>query len=126
MFALIYGLAFAVVGLAGFMDQGMAHETQHLFGVFPVNGLHNFFHLLIGLAGIAVYFGTALSARYYAQTVGIIYLVLGFLGFVTPDLFGLMPIGGADIALHFIAAAIALYFGYAPASAVETRRPITH
>jgi hypothetical protein len=125
LFALIYGIAFTFIGLIGFADRGMAHETHMLFGAFPVNALHNMAHLLIGLAGIAVYFGSVLSARLYAQIVGWAYLVLGFAAFITPDLFGLMPINGADIWLHFIAAAVALYFGYAPA-AVETRRPLPH
>jgi hypothetical protein len=125
LFALIYGIIFTFVGLAGFTAHGMDHETRLLFDTFPINGLHNMAHLLIGLAGIAVYFGTPLAARTYAQIVGWLYLVLGFLGFFTPDLFGMMPIYGADIALHFLAAAVALYFGYAPA-AVETRRPLPH
>ena len=125
LFSLVYGIAFTFIGLIGFADRGMAHETHMLFGAFPVNALHNMAHLMIGLAGIAVYFGSVYSARLYAQIVGWTYLVLGFAAFITPDLFGLMPINGADIWLHFAAAAVALYFGYAPA-AVETRRPLPH
>src|SRR5262245_32679185 len=125
LFALVYGIIFAFMGLAGFMGRAPQHETHLLRGAFPVNGLHNFAHLMIGVAGIAAYFGTIHAARMYAQIVGWAYLVLGFLGFITPNLFGLMPIGGSDIWLHFIAAAVALYFGYAPAT-VETRRPLPH
>ena len=126
LFSLVYGIVFAFIGLAGFAERGgMPHETHLLFGAFPVNGLHNMAHLRIGLAGIGVYFASPYAARLYAQVVGWIYLVLGFLAFITPDLFGLMPIHGPNIWLHFIAAAVALYFGYAPA-AVETRRPLPH
>ncbi|MGH9869818.1 MAG: DUF4383 domain-containing protein [Candidatus Polarisedimenticolia bacterium] len=126
LFALVYGIIFTFFGLAGFMGRGaMEHETQLLFGAFEVNGLHNLYHLLVGVAGIAVYFGTLHTARLYAQIVGWAFLVLGFLGFITPNFFGLMPISGADIWLHFISAAVALYFGYAPAT-VETRRPLPH
>lgn len=125
LFSLVYGIVFTFIGLAGFASHGMPGETHLLFGAFPINGLHNLAHLVIGLAGIAVYFGAPAAARTYAQTVGWVYLVLGFLGFISPNLFGLMPIGGADIALHFLAAAVALYFGYAPA-VLETRRPLPH
>ena len=43
-----------------------------------------------------------------ARVVGAVYLLVGLLGFVAPDTFGLMPIGGNDIWLHLATAAVLL------------------
>lgn len=124
-FALIYGIAFLLVGLAGFGTHGMDRHETLLFGIFPVNALQSMAHLAIGLAGIAVFFGPGVAALRYARVAGFVYLALGLIGLVEPGLFGLMPIGGADIALHLIAGGVALYFGYAQ-RLVVTRRTIPH
>ena len=68
-FALIFGAIFLLVGIAGFIPglMQMPH-TQHpqlqvdayyglLFGLFPVNVLHNAVHLLFGVWGLAAYRG---------------------------------------------------------------------
>jgi hypothetical protein len=44
--------------------------------------------------------------------VGVVYLLVGAVGFFSPDTFGLMPIGGADIFLHLASAAVLLYIGF--------------
>lgn len=125
-FALAYGIAFTLVALAGFVSHGVdQHHQVLILGVFPVNALHSLAHLLIGLGGFAVFFGPPLSAVYYARIVGFAYLLLGVVGIFEPDFFGLMPIGGADIALHLVAGGAALYFGYAHRLAA-TRSPLSH
>ncbi|HET9023794.1 MAG TPA: DUF4383 domain-containing protein, partial [Burkholderiaceae bacterium] len=50
----------------------------------------------------------------YFKAVAIIYAVLGVMGFI-PGLrstFGLIPLYGNDIWLHFVLAAVAAYFGF--------------
>ena len=65
-FALIYGLVFTAVGIAGFIPGLVTpHDAaQHqlaieqgagdLFGLYPVNIVHNVVHLAFGVWGLAV------------------------------------------------------------------------
>jgi hypothetical protein len=66
-FALIVGIIYILVGVLGFFpglihppgagDPNLAIETNYgrLLGIFPINILHNFVHLLIGVWGVAAY-----------------------------------------------------------------------
>jgi hypothetical protein len=124
-FALVYGIAFLLTGIAGFVP-GLLHNHDaenhgltvtagfgYLFGLFPVNVLHNVVHLLIGILGLVAFSGV-IPARRYAQGVAIFYGVLTLLGLLPygNTLFGLVPIFGYDILLHGAAAAVAAYFGF--------------
>jgi hypothetical protein len=42
----------------------MANGYGYLFGLFPVNLVHNLFHLLIGLLGIGAYFRYGYARNY--------------------------------------------------------------
>lgn len=123
-FALVYGIVFLVVGIAGFFsglkttpmaspDLTINMGFGLLFGLFPVNILHNIVHLLFGVWGLAAYrsFG---AARLYAQVVVIAYVILGIFGFIPGlnTLFGMAPLYGNDIWLHLLLAAIAAYFAF--------------
>lgn len=120
-FALIYGVAFLVVGVAGFvpalvtMPDMATAEGAHgrLFGLFPVNTLHNLVHVIFGIWGLAAYRMLNL-ARPYAITVAVVYAVLAVMGLV-PGLstaFGLVPLYGHDVWLHILLALGAAYFGF--------------
>ena len=100
----VFGWAFIAVGLAGFAATGGSMEANHvlaprLFGLFPVNVLHNVVHLVFGVWGV-LGARSAGAARSYLLGAGIVYLLLAALGYVAPDGFGLVPIGGNDIGLH--------------------------
>ena len=86
-------------------------DAPAILGLFPVNVLHNVAHLILGLWGIVASrnFG---SAKTYAQIAGVLYLVLAVLGFVDPTGFGLLPLGGADIALHAVLGIILAGVGF--------------
>ena len=105
--ALLFGIVFIAVGVLGLLtDGGMAMNADmetapKLLGLFPVNLLHNVVHLLFGGWGLAASRSWG-GAKSYAQIGGVIYLVLAVLGFVAPDTFGLIPIGGNDIWLHAV------------------------
>lgn len=115
-----YAVMFLVVAVVGFVIHGTHSEpATNLFGLFPVNGLHNGVHLLIGVAGIIAAMLGARACRAYARIVGVVYSAVGVLGFFSPTAFGLMPIGGADIALHLVTGAIALYLGFSKRFAVD-------
>lgn len=123
VFALIFGFLFLVTGVAGFVpgliwpdpDQPLAVEALHgqLFATFPVNLAHDLVHVAFGIWGIIAYrsFG---QAQLYARSVAIIYALLAVAGFIPGlnTLFGLAPIGGADIGLHAFLALVAAIFGW--------------
>ena len=102
--AQIFGILFILGALAGFYTGGMSMEADpavapKALGLFPVNLLHNIVHLLFGIWGLAAS-RSFTGAKQYGQIGGAIYLVLAVLGFVAPDGFGMVPLGGNDIWLH--------------------------
>jgi hypothetical protein len=116
--AQVFGVVFLLIGLVGlFYSRTM--EMYMLFGMFPVNVLHNIVHLLFGIWGIMAAKSFA-GAKSYAQITGVLYLVLTLLGFVTPDGFGLIPMGGADIGLHAVIGIVLSYFGFTAREAAPT------
>ena len=132
-FALIFGVVFLLVGIAGFIPGlvQMPHPEHPplevdsgygiLFGLFPVNVLHNIVHLLFGVWGLAAYRSLS-GARTYARAVAIIYAVLTIAG-VVPGLdtmFGLVPLFSNDIWLHALLAVVAAYFGWVHRDAAVT------
>ena len=100
--------------------------APRLLGIFPVNLVHNLVHLLFGAWGVAA--SRSLGAtRAFLAGAGIIYLILACVGYLSPNGFGLVPLGGADIGLHaFLALALLLSrmlarTPAAPATVVEDR-----
>lgn len=92
--AAIFGVVYIAAGIAGF-----ALNTSPLFGLFPVNALHNVVHLVLGailLWGMM----NAASAIMANRWVGVVLLVLGVLGIFVTNPLGLVPIGGNDVWLH--------------------------
>ena len=125
-FALVYGVVFLVVGIAGFIpallapyqpaDSELAVTTSAglLFGLFPVNVLHNLTHVLFGVWGLlaAKSIGASLT---YARSVAVIYGVFVIMGLIPllRTTFGLVPLHGHDVWLHLLLAAVAAWFGFA-------------
>jgi hypothetical protein len=124
-FALAFGIVFLLVGIAGFipafvttppeMPRDLAIEAGHglLFGLFPVNIVHNLVHIAFGIWGLAAY-RTVGNARLYARAVTVIYAILAIMGLIPglDTMFGLVPLHGHDVWLHILLAAIAAYFGF--------------
>jgi len=118
--AQIFGIVFILVAILGFVASGgsMEADPEHaprLLGLFPVNVLHNVVHLLFGIWGL-VASRTFEGSRTYGRVGGIAYLGLAVLGLISPDMFGLVPIGDHDIWLHAI-------LGIALAAVGFTARP---
>ena len=121
LLTLALGIVYTLVGLMGFLDvfrQGTLPGVQgpavgNLLGIFAINWFHNVAHLLIGLAGLAMY-RSYRASKTYALVVGLAYAALAILGLVTPTvatLNGLLPLNGSDDILH-IGTAAALLFAY--------------
>jgi hypothetical protein len=124
--AQIFGVVFILVALAGFYTGGMNMEADPavapmIMGMFPVNLLHNIVHLLFGIWGLAAS-RSFTGAKQYAQIAGVIYLVLAVVGFVSPDGFGMVPLGGNDVWLHVALGAILAGVGFTakPATVAPT------
>ncbi|TMJ18611.1 MAG: DUF4383 domain-containing protein [Alphaproteobacteria bacterium] len=131
-FALIFGIVFLAVGIAGFVPQLVqpaeggsmnmgGQDMGMLLGMFPVNLYHNAVHILFGLWGLAAS-RSASGALTYARGVAIIYALLTVLGLIpaTENLLGMVPLYGNDIWLHGGLAIVAAYFGWVNRSPVTT------
>ncbi|MCT7954795.1 DUF4383 domain-containing protein [Laspinema palackyanum] len=131
-FTLTLGIIFVALGVAGFIP-GLVwmpenpsptllfephyfpgdQEFGALFGLFPVNTLHNIAHLLVG--GLGIFASADKSrARLYNRGFAISYLALALLGLFpyTGTLFGFMPIYGHNIWFNALTAVGAAYFGF--------------
>lgn len=122
-FALLFGIVFLAVGVAGFVP-GLVQPLHpdhppvdfnggQLFGLFPINLLHNIVHVLFGLWGLLASRSIGGSVG-YARAVALIYAVLTVAGFI-PNLnsmFGMVPLYGNDVWLHALLALVAAYFGW--------------
>lgn len=124
-FALVLGIAFILAGIAGFIPfftppphpdaPSLTLNANYglLVGLFPVNALHNIFHLTAGLLGIAVFRSYRLSrtlSRFLGVTLGI-FTVMG----LTPQfhtMLGYFPLYGHDVWLHGLEAVVGLYLGF--------------
>jgi hypothetical protein len=124
-FARTVGIVFIAVGILGFMpslNSPAPLTAPHLiieggygllWGLFPVNWIHNLVHLAIGVGGWSAS-RTMADARRYARGLTILYAGLAVMGLV-PVLnttFGLIPLFGHDVWLHAGTAAVAAYFGF--------------
>lgn len=122
--AMVFGIVFIVVALLGFFTSGMSMDADpatapKLLGIFPVNLLHNLVHLLFGVWGVMAARSHPAS-RSYCIGAGAIYALLAVLGWFVPNGFGLVPIGGADVWLHVLLAAVLLAVGLTASPAVDT------
>ncbi len=134
-FALVLGVVFLLAGASGFVP-GMLHPVPSgappltvtmgyglVMGLLPVNVLHNLVHVLFGIFGLVAY-GGLFAPRVYTQIVAVAYGLLVILGLLpaTNTLFGLIPIYGNDVWLHFVLGVAAAYFGFmTPAEAPAQR-----
>jgi hypothetical protein len=120
--ALIVGIVFLVVGIAGFVP-GLTTEFHALhvagieseallLGLFQVSILHNIVHLLFGVAGVATAM-SPMASRNYLLWGGVVYLVLFLYGLfvVGLDDLNLIPMNWADNWLHLALAAGMILLG---------------
>ncbi len=126
-FALVAGIIYLLVGVAGFIpalgDERNSPDLTvdslyfDLLWLFPVNILHNLVHLLIGALGVLAARSFD-AARRYSQALAVVYAVLAVMGLIDAGnlhtTFELIPLFSHDIWLHALTAAVAAYFGFGP------------
>lgn len=91
--AAVFGVIYLAAGIAGFFT------GSPVFGLFPVNTLHNIVHLALGailLWGMM----SAATAILANRWVGVVLLVLGVIGIFVANPLDLVPLGGNDVWLH--------------------------
>lgn len=128
--ALVFGLAFLLLGIAGFIpgitqnyDQMNLLGTDsnaELLGVFRVSILHNIAHLLFGVGVLAA--ASEAAARTYLLLGGIAYAGLGVFGLLIDhesDV-NFLPVDYADSLLH-VGLAVAMLLGALAAMAAARR-----
>jgi hypothetical protein len=136
-FALILGLVFVALGVAGFIPF-LAHPEagaalagnaaaaagsaplrllgpgdDMLFGLFPVNPMLSGLHLLSGLLGLLASRGRR-PAFAYARIVAILYAMLALAGLLpaTQTGFDMVPLYAKDVWLHGAVALAGAFFGW--------------
>jgi Domain of unknown function (DUF4383) len=122
-FAMLFGIVFLAVGVAGFVPglsqplhpehPPVGYDPGQLLGLFPINLLHNAVHILFGLWGLLASRSMGGSVT-YARGVAIIYIVLAVAGLVPnlQTLYGMVPLFGNDVWLHAVLGIVAAYFGW--------------
>jgi hypothetical protein len=111
--AAVFGVVYVAVGIAGFVT------GSPLFGLFPINAVHNVVHIVLGaiLLWGMMNTGNAILAN---RWVGVVLLVLGVLGLFVENPLGIVPIGGNDVWLHLVSGIV-----LAGVSFVGEREPST-
>jgi hypothetical protein len=127
--AQIFGVVFILVAILGFVSSGASMVADpatapKVLGLFPVNLLHNVVHVLFGVWGLAASRTVGASVT-YGKVGGVIYLILGILGYVSPSGFGFVPLGGHAIWLHLLFGVSLAALGFTHKAATMETPPIS-
>ena len=118
--AIVFGAVFVLVGILGFIPgittqggpvQGMEVADGAILGLVPVNAFANIFHIGVGVILLLASRDHA-TAVLAARGLGVAYLVLAILGLIAEEGFGLLPLGGVEMVVHFLTAGVLLVVGF--------------
>ena len=129
LYSMLVGGVLVIAGVIGFFyasgfDTGdsicAGDGCDKVFGILGVNGWHNLVHILTGALGlIALSYGYA-AQRAYALYLGIIYIVVAFLGFIDfgsgdfdDTILKVIPVNTEDNFLHLLIGIAAIGAGLA-------------
>lgn len=124
-YALFIGIAFLLAGVGGFVPfvtttpsldsptLNLDMNYGYLLGLFPVNIIHNIFHLSLSLGGFLAYRKPQL-ALFFSRFLAIVLGILTVMGLfpALQTMAGFMPVFGHAIWLHGLEAVIAFYLGF--------------
>ncbi len=110
--ALAAGIIFFLMGVLGFVP-GLAPDDK-LFALFHVNRVHNIFHIVTGIIAFWVSFESNHAAKVFFEVFGIVYVLLGVLGFGYGDqeILGVVANNMPDSWFHLIVGILGLYLGF--------------
>ena len=120
-FAQILGVVLILVGLVG-----LVLGDKVWLGILNVDIVEDIVHLATG--GLLAYVGFSSTdlgtARSVVLALGVVYLLVGILGFFVPTLFGLIPSGYTvfDDLLHLALGALSLIVAFVPGGSSARRR----
>ena len=109
-YAKVVGAAVLLIGILGLV------LGDQLFGLLNIELPEDIVHLATG--GLMAYVGFAQRDNRLARTVvgalGVVYLLVGIIGFIDPTLFGVLEIGytWADNLLHLVLGVLGIIVGY--------------
>ena len=123
-YAKVVGLVVVLIGVGG-----LSLGEKSLLGVLNIDIAEDIVHLVSGGLMAAVGFrGSESAVRSVVGGVGIVYLLVGVLGFIVPDMFGLLPSEYEtvlDNLIHLVLGALGVAFGFVvggrPAGRTATR-----
>ena len=124
-YALLIGVSFLLAGVGGFVpfvttapsldspELLISANYGYLLGLFPVNLIHNIFHLSMSLAGFLAYRNPN-SALLFSRFLAIVLGALTIMGLIPAfqTLGGFVPVFGHAIWLHGLGAVIGAYLGF--------------
>jgi hypothetical protein len=124
-YALLIGVSFLLAGVGGFVpfvttapsldSPSLIVDANYgyLLGLFPVNLIHNIFHLSMSLAGFLAYRNPN-SAILFSRFLAIVLGALTIMGLIPAfqTLGGFVPVFGHAIWLHGLEAVIGAYLGF--------------
>ncbi len=87
LYAKVAGVSIVLIGVGGVLL-----GEKSLFGVLNIDIAEDIVHLVTGGLMAAVGFrGSDRAVRSVVGGLGVVYLLVGVLGFIVPDLFGILP-----------------------------------
>jgi hypothetical protein len=117
----IIGAIFLGIGILGFIPGVSMLPAHHmepstsglLFGIFPINALHNFVHIAFGIWALSASKKLE-NCRIFCAANAIIYGVLAVFGLIPGlnTMFGIMPLYGNLVWLHGLIALSSAYFAW--------------
>ncbi len=113
-YAMWGGIIFLVIGVLGLVNIGVSNNK--FIGLLNSDTLEDLIHIVVG--AILAYFGfrgTDAQAANWAMIFGVVFLVVGVVGFLLPTLFGLIPsrLGAIDNIVHLAYGAVGVWAGRA-------------
>ena len=109
MIAIVLGVILIIAGIIGFIPNPIAYSEN---AIFTVNPAHNVVHIVSGaflLAGAYTGLGSTMALR----ILGIVYVVVAILGFVSGDMIlGFIQNNAGDNWLHVVLAIVLLAAGF--------------
>ncbi|MEX1997409.1 MAG: DUF4383 domain-containing protein [Candidatus Andersenbacteria bacterium] len=117
--AMILGVVLLALGILGYVP-GITTDGM-LLGIFAVNGPLNVIYLITGAAALWGSRSNLKNAKMSLQVLGVVYALLAVLGIfnIEGPLLGMLAHNMADLVLHVVLAAVALYAGFGMKAAMS-------